>query len=170
VSGETTMKFTRVSLALLIFAMAGCSNHRTPPAGLLNTEASPPSGLPYAPLEWRVIASTVDNRDSTMSTLFGNDAAVSYARTSSQYSYPPGAMLAVVCWYQQNDPHWFGGKIPGRVKSIEFVGVDSTSNQPPSYTYEKFAGASMKKSPVQPTIVTKARVDQLLKQQPSVMP
>ena len=36
------------------------------------------------PPRWKVIASSVNNRNSTMSTLFGNDLAVQYARTNSR--------------------------------------------------------------------------------------
>jgi hypothetical protein len=78
----------------------------------LRTEKSVPSG---------VITQFIDRRASTMSTLYGNDAARRYARTNSQQNYPSGSVLCLVTWEQRDDPHWFGAKIPGGVKSVEFV-------------------------------------------------
>lgn len=77
--------------------------------------------LPFNPLHWNVITTFVNRTDSTMSTLFGNDAAVHYARTHSQHEYPAGSALALVTWAQREDPRWFGGNIPATVKSVEFA-------------------------------------------------
>ncbi len=63
------------------------------PGEAFNAGAALPDGLPYPVLQWRVITSSVDHAHGTMSTLYGNDAAIQYARTSSQKPYPAGAVL-----------------------------------------------------------------------------
>ncbi len=73
------------------------------------------------PLDWRVITTSIDKRAATMSTLFGNDAAVEYARTSAGQNYPSGAVLSLVTWKQREDGHWFGARVPAAPVSVEFV-------------------------------------------------
>lgn len=96
-----------------------------------NAAANLPPGLPWQPLGWRAITMYVDPRTRTMATLYGNDAAmqVVHARgdaASAQPSvYPAGAVLALVTWAQRDDPHWFGGRIPDVLQSVEFVQISS---------------------------------------------
>jgi hypothetical protein len=71
----------------LRFILPGCS-HRTPAASdLFNQQAALQSTLPVPALEWKVISSSVDRQHGTMSTLIGNDIAVTSAR-SADSSYP----------------------------------------------------------------------------------
>jgi len=71
------------------------------------------------PMTGMVITSFADPRMGTMSTLYGNDVAVKSARSGQAYS--PGAMLTLVTWSQRQDPHWFGGRIPDSLRSVERV-------------------------------------------------
>ena len=105
------------------------------------------SGPLYQPLDWRVITSSVDHAHGTMSTLYGNDAAVDHARTSPQTPYPAGAVLAFVTWQQQEDKHWFGGRIPAAVNSVEFVSfrVHGLINDL-GVSYESWTGSPLKKT------------------------
>ena len=101
----------RVSVrAMLLFGvvsvmgLAGCSDQVNPRvATRLNLDASSMGDLPSNPLQGRVITSWIDKRDSTMSTVFGNDVAVKYARTNAGEKYPAGAVLSVVTWGQQEE-------------------------------------------------------------------
>lgn len=101
-----------------------------------------PETLPYDTLGWRVIAATVNSKESTMSTLFGNDVAVMHARTNPNEPYPAGAFLALVTWTQQEDARWFGAKVPDGLKSVEFVTVQTLDSKP-SYSYEMYAGSPL---------------------------
>jgi hypothetical protein len=96
--------------------------------------------LPHDPFAWRVIAASVTTQDGTMSTLFGNDTAVMHARTNPNQPYPPGAILTLVTWTQQEDARWFGAKVPNELKSVEFVTVRSSDSEP-AYSYELYAGS-----------------------------
>jgi hypothetical protein len=107
----------------------------------VNREAALPAGLPFQPFDWRVIATRLEQGDGSMSTLYGNDLAVDHTRSASAAApYPPGTLLALVVWSPQDDAHWFGGRIPGPVRSIEFVSVTSALGDAPAYAYQAFAG------------------------------
>jgi hypothetical protein len=132
----------------------------------LNQDAALAGDLPSNPLKGRVITSWINKRDATMSTLYGNDVAVQYARTSAEMQYPAGAVLSVVTWSQQEDPRWFGAKIPQRAKAVEFVTVTG----PGAYSYERYEGTPLKKVASGEGVDSKERADYLLAQRAAVMP
>jgi len=103
--------------------------------------------LPLNPLQWNVITSSVDHQASTMSTL-----------------YRAGSVLAMVTWTQQEDDRWFGARIPGPPKSVEFVTVTAG----PNYSYEDYQGSPLQKTSSQAG--RKVRLDDLLSRRAAVMP
>jgi len=157
-------------LAILALGTAGCGHHRAPAGSLINAEASMPAGLPYDPLKWRVITSGVDRRNSAMFTLFGNDPAVDHARAALQSPYPAGSILSLVTWRQQDDPHWFGAKIPARIESIEFISVAAADAKSAPYSYQRFEGAPLKESAGADTGVFGKRINWILNLGASLMP
>ncbi len=150
-------------------AISGCSQKRTAPAELINQQASLPGNLPYDPFQWRVITSGLNNKEATMFTLYGNDAAVNYARTTGQHAYPADSVLCLVTWTRKEDKHWFGGEIPSEIKSIEFVKASAPPATGPTYTYESYAGAPPVK--IEKDFATGAdRANTILSMRASVMP
>src|SRR5580704_16969594 len=131
---------------------------------MLNQGASLGGQLPANPLQWKVITSMIDRAGATMSTLYGNDLAVGYARTHSQTDYPAGSVLSLVTWTQQEDPRWFGGKIPATVKSVEFVSIGAAPDGRPSYSYEEYEGAPLRKLSGEQGVVPNDRAARLLSQ------
>ena len=127
---------------MVAFGMWNCgaSGQRT---SSINESAAIAGSLPWNPLQWKVITSSVDRQASTMSTLYGNDAAVQYARGNSENEYPAGSVLALVTWTRQADAHWFGAAIPGQVKSVEFVSMAADSNGQRSYSYASYQGSPL---------------------------
>jgi hypothetical protein len=124
--------------ASLLFS-AGCSHRAPTQRDLFNVDAALPRGLPVHPLEWRVITSSVDREHHTMSTLFGNDAAVTGALSATDaVTYPVGSTLALVTWVQKDDGHWFGARIPQRFVSMELVTVGAGTGGQATATYERF--------------------------------
>jgi hypothetical protein len=97
------------------------------------------------PLQWNVITCGSDPRESTMSTLFGNDIAVQYSRTHAEATYPAGAVLSLVTWHQQNDGNWFGAKMPAETKSMELVTVSASGDGNTSYGYKRYQGSPLKR-------------------------
>jgi hypothetical protein len=108
-----------------------------------NRAASLPGGLPYQPLRWTPITMFVDQNSHTMSTLYGNEAAIKSidARSASPSApqYEMGAVLALITWVQRDDPHWFGGRIPDLPSSVEFIIVERQA----SLTYRRFDGPNL---------------------------
>jgi hypothetical protein len=86
------------------------------------------------PLAGRVITSYVSKREGTMSTLYGNELAASNARSGQDY--PAGAVLTLVTWSQREDPHWFGGRIPAAVQTVETILFDKSSGP----LYKQYTG------------------------------
>ncbi len=97
--------------------------------GLYDQAAALPDSIAAHPLTGKVITSFVNLRDKTMSILYGNDIAVKSARSgtnaastpAAHTTYPPGSILALVTWSQRDDPHWFGGRIPEAIRSVEIL-------------------------------------------------
>ena len=159
-------------LVLLALAVTGCAPKHKDPAELYNKQAQVPNSLPFDPLQWRVITSGADKPTSTMWTLYGNDAAVDYARASATpYNYPAATVLALVTWSQQDDPHWFGAEIPGPIKSVEFV--QFLTEQPNGKTtagYTVYEGAPLAKAPDADAATQSARIAAISTLRASVMP
>ncbi len=140
------------------------------PGDAFNAAAALPADLPYPVQTWNVITSSVDHAHSTMSTLYGNDAAFAHARTSPQTAYPAGAVLALVTWHQQEDKHWFGGRIPAEVASVEFVtpAFDSGTNKQGN-AYVAYQGSPLKKADAN-AVSDPARIDAITGLRAAVMP
>lgn len=125
-----------------VLASWSCGGSGTVTASI-NLRAALTGSLPWNPMQGNVITSTIDKPAATMSTLYGNDVAMRYARTNAQQDYPPGSVLSLVTWKQQEDFRWFGGKIPEEVKSVEFVRVAAGPNNQPLYSYESYEGSPL---------------------------
>jgi hypothetical protein len=151
--------------AVLTAGLVACSDKTNPRVVTrLNNEAALVGELPSNPLKGKVITSWVNKHDATMSTMFGNDVAVRYARTNTEMQYPAGSVLSVVTWSQQEDRRWFGGKIPQKTTAVEFVKVTG----PRAYTYQRFEGSPLKK--VEDGVAPNDRGAYVLSQRAAVMP
>jgi hypothetical protein len=132
-------------------------------AGLIGT-------LPWNPLQWKIITSSVDEQSSAMGILYGNDLALRYARSNSQGDYPPGSVLSLVTWAEQADPKWFGARIPGQPKSVEFVSVANGADGAAAYSYEEYEGSPLHKTSSAAGRSPESRTAYLLSRRASVMP
>ncbi len=120
--------------AALTLSLGGCSRNIDPRVVTRLNQDAAINDLPSNPMQGKVITSWTNKQDATMSTMFGNEVAVEYARTNVASQYPAGAMLSVVTWGQQEDPRWFGGNIPKQVKTVEFVAVTASG----TYSYQRY--------------------------------
>jgi hypothetical protein len=161
-----TLRFLPVTL---MCGLAACSAPNPAVQTKFNQEASLPGGLPANPMQGKVITSWVDHKNATMSTLYGNDAAVHSARSKSQRQYPAGSMLSLVTWRQQEDPRWFGARPPATPVSVEFLTVDAAAGNL-SYEYESYAGVPWKRTSTEEGPTPGQRAAFLLAQQAAVMP
>ena len=161
-----------ISLLALLGSLVlfGCAGNKPAVSAEFNRAAALVGQLPANPLQWKVISSAIDSRSSTMSTLYGNDLAVAYARTNPSHDYPAGAILALVIWAQAEDPRWFGAKIPAQVKSVEFLTISDAPQGHRLYSYRKFEGTPLQQSAAEQGTVPSARSAYLLSQRAAVMP
>lgn len=161
----------RSSLLLAgLLSAAGCSHENPRVLTRLNDDAALRGALPYNPLRDRVITSWTDRPGSTMSTLYGNEVAIDYARNGGRADYPAGTMLSVITWTEQEDPRWFGGNIPQRVKSVEFLAVTTSPDQQTAYAYDEYQGAPLKQNSAADEASRRERIAFLLAQRAAVMP
>jgi hypothetical protein len=164
------MKTISILSAVLSLSILGCSAGNVRVATKVNEGASLAGELPSNPLQGKVITSWVDPKASTMSTLFGNDVAVQYARTNAKAAYPTGSVVSLVTWNQEEDARWFGGRIPASPRSVEFVRVGAAPDHRASYSYERFEGAPLKKVATEEGVAPNERAAYLLSQRAAVMP
>jgi Haem-binding domain/Cytochrome P460 len=120
--------------------------------------------------EGKVITSFIDQKQGTMSTLYGNNKAAEYARTHSNDQYSAGSELTLVTWNQKPDEHWFGAMIPGEKKIIETIQIIDSAKGNQTSVYEIYGGSSMEKMNDQSPEDVKIRKNFILKQRASVMP
>lgn len=93
------------------------------------------------PLLMHPITLAIQSKDSTMSTLYGNEIAFSHVKKNFNSDYPRNAVFYEVTWKQKPDELWFGANIPKEIVSIEkttFVGKGEA-------VYEKYQGKPLKK-------------------------
>jgi hypothetical protein len=112
-------------------------------AGLLNTEAAAADDFTLRAMEWQVIAVSRDDRDASLSTVFGNPRAIEHLRGAFPEpgaSFAPGSALARVTWSEKEDPHWFGARIPGRMSRARQITVGATTDGQPTYECEDRGG------------------------------
>jgi len=162
-----------IFLSLVLLSMlSGCTDKKI---NMYNEEASLSDTLSFHPLEWKVISSYVNRDHNTMSTLYGNDTAVQYARMG--LAYPAGSAIALVTWSQREDPHWHGAHIPGPIQSIEqvlFTAADGSGaageRGKVKFFYEKYEGKPLRKIVADSVENVNSRIAYLVSQKASVMP
>jgi hypothetical protein len=158
-----------VFVTAMLPMLAGCSAPNARVVTKLNKDAALTGDISMDPLRWKVITSGLNPNDSTMSTLFGNDSAVQYSRTSAERNYPDGSVLSLVTWKQQEDGRWFGARIPAEPNSVEFLTVRVSKDGQPSYSYRDYEGSPLKEITTLESSA-KERVAYLLSQRAAVMP
>ena len=150
--------------------VSGCSGRHHQDTNKFNDAAVLSGTLPYNPLQWSVVTSAVSRKDATVYTVFGNDQASSFARSGADGNYPIGAIVSLVTWTQRPTPRWFGGMIPGAVRSVEFASVIAGDDHRPEYFYEKFEGNPLQAVTSQRETIPTGRLTYLLAQRGALMP
>ena len=164
------MKTIQVLAAALLLMLIGCSEPNARVKTRLNRDAEVSGELPYNPLQWGVIASTLNHNDHTLTTVLGNEQAIAYARKNAAHEYPAGSILSVVTWSQEEDPRWFGGNIPGKVRSVEFLEVQSGQDHGGTYLYSLYGGSPLRKLSSTEEKSPTGRAAYILGQRAAVMP
>jgi hypothetical protein len=159
------MHTTSLALAGLL-ALSACRQPEVP-AGRLNEAASLPPSFDFSKLGLRVLASSINRRQATMATLYGNDLACQTALGGTRAAQS-GEVLALLTWKQQADPNWFGARIPGALQSLELLRAGPTSGGRSAVTYQYFTGKDLILRT--DTLHQQERIAYLLSQKPAVLP
>jgi FtsP/CotA-like multicopper oxidase with cupredoxin domain len=156
----------RLTITISAFIAFSSCKQATNPDLLINQKASLPEKFKLSELHQKVITSFINKRDSTMSTLYGNEKAFAALSINAQ----PGisrASFTLVTWHQQDDPHWFGARIPGDLVSVETVKASSTSPDV-APEYQIFSGKELVS--LADTTGRADRIRFILSQKASVLP
>jgi len=70
--------------------------------------------------DMRVITSVINNRDSTISVIYGNDLALDFAK-NRQANHLAGEKYVMVTSRQKPMPHWYGTSMNEGVERVEYV-------------------------------------------------
>jgi hypothetical protein len=130
---------------------------------LFDRVGASPDAVAVHPLAGMIITSFVSKKEGFMSTLYGNDIAVSNAR--GLQGYKAGAVLSLVTWSQREDPHWFGGRIPATIRSVETLSFGAGA----APVYKQYMGTPLAEVTPEAGIVAK-RITDLLTFKASILP
>jgi len=157
------MKKYSLYLIVLILLMA-CKEKRQE---LLNIKASVQLNdeLKENPLLMHPLTSSVNPKESIMSTLYANDIAFDYAKKNLGSNYPNGAILYEVNWKEKPDELWFGANIPNEIISVEKI----TFKDANSSEYEVVEGTPLKKIK-QDSALQNSRIDFITSQRIAFSP
>jgi hypothetical protein len=111
------------------------------------------------PLRGKVVTVFADAPKGTVSTLYSSSPVVAAG------AYPAGTVLSLVTWDRQDDARWFGGEIPGALRSVEqvVIGVDGKS------AYADWSGPGLQHNNVDNEDIVR-RVAVMLHKRAAVMP
>jgi hypothetical protein len=159
------MKSIYIVFPLLVFVSAACSTP-TDSVQLINKNASLPASFNFSTLGLKVISSFINNKQNTMSTLYGNDLALNVAKAGTPVR--AGEVLAMITWKQKEDEHWFGAKIPDDLQTLEMI--KTTAGQPANVniSYQRYEGKQLTLK--NDTAGNGKSIKYIFAQRPSVMP
>lgn len=159
------MKSAYLLFPALILSLSACSGHKDPQESV-NKEASLPASFNFSKLGLKVISTSLNQKQGTMSTLYGNDAALKAFKTSQNTQ--PDEVMALITWKQQADKRWFGAKIPGQLLSLEMLKTTRGIATESIIDYQRFEGSKLvlKKD----TTGNAKSINYIFAQKPSVMP
>lgn len=159
------MKSAYLLIVPLILSLSACSGHKDPQESV-NHEASLPASFNFSKLGLKVISTSINQKQGTMSTLYGNDPALKAFKTSQNIQ--PNETLALITWRQQEDKRWFGAKIPGQLLSLEMIKTRLGMATESIIDYQYFEGSKLVLK--SDTTGNAKRINYIFAQKPSVMP
>lgn len=157
------MKPIVILLLNIALWLSACKQNNT--AVAFNEKAALPASFNINNLGLRVITSSINKTKGTMSILYGNDTALQLAMRSPG-RVQPGQVLTLVTWEQQEDAHWFGGKIPGAPSSVETIHVLKDGHS--TVDYQRWEGKDLVLT--QDIKDKPARISYMINLQPSILP
>jgi hypothetical protein len=156
------MKASHLIFIAALILLTSCNSPKAPEE-LYNNAAAFPASFKLDNHHLKVITSSINKKLGTMSTLYGNEPALSASRTGVSGTTAEET-FELVTWQQQADEHWFGAKIPANLTSVEYVTVGT--NQ--AVHYQRYEGTQL--TLVKDTLNAAERTAYIFKQKASIMP
>ncbi len=153
---------TPIYICIVAGLLLSACQQRVPADRIINHQASVPA--PFGLDNMGVITSSINKRQHTMSTLYGNAVSVSRARSGA--AIQSGEELVLVTWKQKADENWFGANVPDRVQCVEQV---TTGKTPDETSYQRYGGSPLSLSREDATAKS-SRINVIFGMQASVMP
>jgi len=97
--------------------------------------------LPFDAKGQQVITSFANEKDSSLTTLYGNTAAMRSAILGNT-QHAAGEVFTLVTWAQADSRNCYGVYINGKIRSVETVRVNANGDNPPVITYKLEEGRS----------------------------
>ncbi|TWR24988.1 hypothetical protein FPZ42_14650 [Mucilaginibacter achroorhodeus] len=151
-------------LAIISVSLFTSCEQTTPPAELINKKASLPGTFSISDLHQRLLSSFYNTKDNTNTVLYGDKGAEAALQKHGISASSPFS-LTLVTWHQQEDPHWFGARIPGDLISVERL---TKADGDDRLSYQKLAGKQL--IAIKDTVGNGDRIRFILAQQPLIQP
>ncbi|SEB14807.1 cytochrome P460 family protein [Pedobacter hartonius] len=159
------MKAIYILFPVLVLLAAAC-REQPDEKQLINKEASLPEDFNFSKLGLKVLSSSVNEKQNTMSTIYGNDLALNTAKAGTPVQ--AGEVLAMITWKQKKDEHWFGAKIPGNLQTVEMIRTSPDAQKSAKVDYQRYEGKKLTLK--QDTTGNDKNIRYIFEQHPSVMP
>lgn len=151
----------------ITFSFLLCSCNKALPENR-NEQASLPEKFNFKEMKLKAITTFIHPENHTTSTLYGNENAYNALLHSDSTPSNSSKNLVLITWKQQDDPKWFGAKIPGSLVSIETLKTNTNFKDLQNITYEFLPGGHLEKNI--PASDNGKRIKDILAVQPAVMP
>jgi|GEM_PF-644518 hypothetical protein len=132
-------KSTYIAAIIVMTLLASCTQNKSQPHNVLGINEKSAihtlGDLPENPLLLHGMTTSIQPKDSSISTLYGNEIAYVYAHRQGGGNYSAGAVLYYVTWKSAADELWFGAHVPSAILIVEQLTF--TDSNKPHYTLFK---------------------------------
>lgn len=158
------MKYLTITV---MFSFLLCSCNKALPENR-NQSASLPEKFNFEAMKLTTITTFINTQNHTTSTLYGNENACAAILNPDSINNNNHKTLVCITWKQQDDPNWFGAKIPGQLASIETLTTDTHFKDTLNIYYKFLPGGHSEKNTPIPD--ANKRIKAILALRPAVMP
>lgn len=152
----------RYCILVLLLAILACKQ----PEVNINEDASLPESFQFDKLDLRTIGSTINSKARTTSILYGNNNALN-ALINPEESIKGEKILVFITWEQQDDPRWFGAKIPSDFLMMEILKTNDDFSKKEKINYVLEKGKYFKTN-IETDLEN--RIEYITQIQPAIMP